>query len=270
MKYLDISKLKNVISCRIFDEAYNRNMGIALEHYNTPHALKFENDLAIARVIVEAVDFYNSKHQYVTYTIIKEIRNKDTDEVEDYELVNQEDSRFRLPRFVEGITRTSNHFFFEVLAGIEEETLTNFWHYEYDEKTKSFTLIGKLEGKPTITKNPDLVILNDSQLYSLSRKQLIGSKYTSIEDCNGKRFLVVDHITTKNPSSLNNILMFDIDEYGNKTSKVFSRNIKTFTDDDLSTPYEEIRQKEIQILEDTLAEEEKYKMLMKLASGYEQ
>lgn len=259
MIYLNVDKFGNIDSCKILNE----------------EDLRFENGLAVANVHIKGKNFWHDDYEYDTYTIIREVKDEKNNELIDYELVNQEDSRFRLPEFVKGIARTGNHYLFSILTGDDSSDIgpvswMNYWHYEYDEKTETFTQIGKLKGEPTITKNPDLIILNDSQLYSLSKKEFVGNKYSSIEDIDGNSFFVVDHITTKTKSSLHNNLMFVIDKEGNKTSKVFSRNKKTFTDDDLSVPYVEIRDKEIQILEDTLAEEEKYKMLMKLAKGYEQ
>ena len=269
MVYLDVDKLESINFCKIMDEG----------------ELHVENGLAIAKVLVSHRNSQGEESHYETYTIVKEVVDELMGGIKRYELANAIDDDFKLAQYVAEIKRLGKHFIFEAKWGIPEiKVLSNYHHYEYDEISDTFKDKGKLAGKPTMTKNGDLVIINDSQLYSLSRCENVGKEYTRIEDCDGYSFLVQDDITTTETSDLHNHLMFIINRDGKKTSKVFSTNLGTFTEDDLSVPYEEIREKEIRILddklnneekddgisEDKLAEEQRYKMLMKLASGYEQ
>lgn len=258
MKYLNVDKLDNIESCKILNG----------------EDLSFENGLAIAHVLVNAKSINNNDYNYETYTVIREVRDENTNEIGDYELANQEDTYFKLHQFVKRIIRIGSHFFFEVSKISDDpdmlSVLTNYYLYDYDEQKQKFTIVDKLDSMPTLTKNPDLVILNGSQLYSLSRKQLIGGKYTSIEDIDGIHFFVVDHITTKNSSSLHDDLMFDIDKDGSKVSKVFSKNKGDWTDDNISVPYEEVKEREIKKLEDKLIRAGEYKLLLKSSIKNEQ
>ncbi|MDE6292350.1 MAG: hypothetical protein K2L98_01570 [Bacilli bacterium] len=256
MVYLDVDKLENITFCKIMDE----------------RELNVENGLAITKVLVGHENSQGGESCYETYTVVREVIDELMGGRKRYELANTLDDDFKLAPYVVSIKRTGKHFIFEVRNGIHDEDTIwfDYYHYEYDEISEAFKNYGHLGGKPTLTKSDDLVIINDSRLYSLSKHANVGNKYTRIEDCDGNRFFVHDDITTTKPSSLHNHLMFDINTEGNKTSKVFSTNLGTFTEDDLSVPYDEIRDKEIGILDSKLAEEEKYKMLMKSASGYEQ
>lgn len=256
MVYLDVDKLENINFCKLENE----------------RELNVEHGLAIAKVLVGRENSQDEETCYETYTVVKEVIDELMGGRKRYELANTFDADFKLAQYVVSIKRTGKHFIFEVRNGIHEEDTIwfDYYHYEYDEVSETFKSHGNLGGKPTLTKSEDLVIINDSRLYSLGRQANIGNKFTRIEDCDGNRFFVHDDITTTKPSSLHNHLMFDINGEGVKTSKVFSTNIGTFTDDDLNVSYDEIRDKEIGILDSKLAEEEKYKMLMKSASGYEQ
>lgn len=275
MKYLNVSKFERIKSCKIFDEAYSRDLGFNvffdawLQHYDEPYELKFENGIAIARVFVDGWDFFNNDQQYVTYAIIKEVKDKDTDEVKDYELVDMDDEYFRLPQFIEGIERKGNHFFFAIRTSRNDEgtaTYTAYWQYDYDPKTGKFVKIGKLEGVPTITKNDDLVIISGSKLFSLSKQEYVSDKYSSIQDIDGETFFVADTIVSRETENgrMRNHLMFDIDKNGKKITKVYSRNDGEPTNDEISVPYEEILEREIAKLNDLVSKENTFKLLLKV------
>lgn len=220
----------------------------------------------------KAKDFWNNKYEYDTYTIVREVIDEKINEVIDYELVNQEDRYFELPKFVKGIVRTGNHFLFSILTGDDSSdigpvTWTNIWHYEYNEETNTFTQIGKLSGKPTLTKNPDIVILSHSnceQLYHLGEKTLVGSRCSEIEDIDGNYFLVTNSIgAKKDGNTIRNHLIFKMDKDGNRVSGVYSRNKPGFVYGGVEIPYEEIEKREIQLLIDKLDGEENQKRLFR-------
>lgn len=279
MRYLDVSKFdvskfNGIKSCKIFDQPYSRNLGFGcvfdmwLQAYDKPFEIKFKNGIAIARVFIDGLR-YGDKSQYVTYAIIKEVKSKDTDEVGDYELVDVDDDYFKLPRYIEDITRVDNHFFFAIRTSKDDEgnfTYTAHWQYDYDPKTNTFVKIGKLDSEPIITKNEDIVIMGGCRLYSLSKKDYVSDSYSSIEDNNGETFFVTDYISSKEieDEKINNLLMFDIDKNGKRISNVYSRNAGEPTKDELSTPYEEIKKREIKKLNDLLDKENTYKLLLKV------
>lgn len=275
MKYLDVSKFDRIKSCKIFDQAYSRNLGFRcdfdawLRAYDEPFEIKFENGIAIARVFIDGSTFYNEKCQYVTYAIIKEVKSNDTGKVVDYELVDVDDEYFKLPQYILDVTRVNNHFFFAIRTSKDDDgrcTYTAYWQYDYDPKTDTFVKIGKLDSEPIITKNEDVVIMGGCRLYSLSKKDYVSDRYSSIEDINGKNFFVTDSISSKETENgrLKNTLMFDIDKNGKRISNVYSRNDGETTEDDLNTPYEEIKKREIERLNDLSDKENTYRLLLNI------
>lgn len=270
-----VSKLERIKSCKIFDKAYNRNMSVDgslrfyLERFKTPYPLEFQDGLAIARVLVRSVDYYNNPHNYVTYTIIREVRDEETDEVVDYELIDSDIDYLKLPMFVEGIKRVGNHFFFDIRTSVDPDdrcTYVAHWQIDYNPKEKTFTKVGKLEGDPIPTQNDDIVIMGGIKLYSLSKKCYVGSKHSNIEDINGETFFVTDVISSKENENgrLNNHLMFDIDKNGQRISNVYSRNAGETTGDTLDTPYDEIKRKEKEKLDDLIDKQNTYKLLLNI------
>lgn len=275
MKELDVSKLERIKYCKIFDQAYNRNMRVNenlmfyLERFNTPYPLEFIDGLAIARVIVQSVDFYNNLHDYVTYAIVREVRDKETDEVVDYELVDSDIDYLKIPMFVKGIKRVGNHFFFDIDTTPDPDarcSYTAHWQIDYDKKTGEFTKVGKLDSNPVLTKSDDIVIIGDARLYSLGKGAYVSKSYSNIQDINGETFFVTDVVVSKENENgrLSNHLMFDIDKNGERITNVYSRNKGEFTDDTLDTPYEEIKIREREKLNDLMDKQSTYKLLLQV------
>lgn len=277
MKELNVSKLERIRYCKIFDKAYSRNMGVKgsmmfyLERFNTPYPLEFIDGLAIARVIVQSVDFYNNLHDYVTYAIVKEVRDKETDEVVDYELAGTDIDYLKLPMFVKAIKRAGNHFFIDVDTTPDPDarcSYTAHWQIDYDKKTGEFTKVGKLDANPVLTLNDDIVIIGDSRLYSLSKRAYVSKSYSNIKDINGETFFVTDIVLSKENENgrLSNHLMFDIDKNGERITNVYSRNKGEFTEDTLDTPYEEIKIREKEKLNDLMDKQNTVKLLLNIES----
>lgn len=259
MTYLNTEFSSNILSARILDE----------------DNLHFENGLAIAKVYVRIRDVKNYEKNYTTYTVIQEVRNSQTNELTEYKLASNE-RYFELPAYILDIIRSGNHFIFKVRWSNDDETVfgEHHYHYEYDPEKDSFEKIGKLGGAPTLTRNPDVVILSNleySQLYHLGEKTLVGSRCSEIEDIDGNYFLVTNSIgVKKDGNAIRNNLIFVMYKDGNKVSKVYSRNKRDYTYDEIEVPYEEIEKREIQRLIDTLDDEENQKRLFRSCGNVEQ
>lgn len=238
MTKINIEHLENILECRILQDE---------------DSIEFIGRFAIVKVGVISKDFYNNKHKYDTYTVIKEERDSQTNELIEYKLAGN-GKYFSLPAYVEDIIRSGNRFIFKVQSCNDDETVywKSYYLYEYDQENDCFKEIEKLSGKPKLTKNPDIVILSNSngdQLYHLGERSFIGDRCSEIEDIDGDYFLVTNIIGTKKYGiALNNHLLFTRDKYGNKVSKVYSRNKEGFTDDEIDVPYEEIEIREIELL----------------------
>lgn len=248
MTKLNTEHLENILECKILEDEM---------------PLEFINGLAVAKVSVKSKNIF-----YSTYTVIKEERDSKTNELIEYKIACN-DRCFELPAFVKYIIRSGNHFIFKVSCSNDEGNLywDNYYHYEFNQENNSFYPSEELSGTPTLTENPDIVILSNSnweQLYHLGERVFIGDRCSEIEDIDGNYFLVTNAIGAKKYGrSIRNHLIFVIDKFGNRSSDVYSRNKLGFTGDGLEVPYEEIEKREIQKLKDTLDGEENQKVLFR-------
>ncbi len=192
--------------------------------------LEFIDGLAIAVIRVESKTFYNERITYETVTVIQEVLDEEGKRSE-FILAGDGSRYFSGERFVSSIERIGDYFFVEVITGEEKVSWSVYKQFKVSRISDNMVIFNFVREVPTRiipTKNKNIGLLKPylekMSLYSIEDGELIGDRFSSIEEAEDGNFLVVDTVKSTVNSNIRDRFTFMIDATGKRITDILSRN----------------------------------------------